>query len=99
MFNRVKSPGNATINSDKEVELIRSSNRLYQLAVETQSGKVQEFGGNSYQMTSRGGKGHKPGERTKFAKVLPPPIELVNWEEMEGKPASNGKAKSSALFE
>ena len=36
--------------------LIRSSNRLYQLAVETQSGKVQEFGGNSYQMVGRGGR-------------------------------------------
>jgi DNA gyrase subunit A len=90
---------------DKDVciggALLRSSNRLYQLSVETQSGKTQEFGGNSYQMVGRGGKGHKPGERTKFARVLPPPIELVNWEEMEGRSEakSNGKAKTSALFD
>ena len=80
--------------------LITSSNRLYQLAVETQSGKQMDFGGTSYQMVARGGKGHKPGERTKFAKVLPPAIELVNWEELEGGTAKVGSKKNGAgLFE
>ena len=44
---------------------------------------------------SRGGKGDKPGERTKFARVVPPPIELVNWDEVEGKAKPNGRKRGT----
>jgi DNA gyrase subunit A len=71
--------------------ILKTSNRLYQLSVETGSGRVQEFGGSSYQLVGRGGKGLKPGERTKFARVIPPPIPLVNWDEVEGKAPAKGK--------
>ena len=36
-------------------------------------------------MMIRKRKGERPGSRTKFARVVPPPIELVNWDEVEGK--------------
>jgi DNA gyrase subunit A len=72
--------------------ILKTSNRLYQLAAETQSGRTQEFGGSTYQLVGRGGKGFKPGERTKFARVIPAPIQLVNWDEVEGgKTPSKGK--------
>jgi DNA gyrase subunit A len=59
--------------------------RFDKLQVETENGKVQEFGPGAIKSQNRGGKGEKPGVRTKFARVLPPPIELVNWDEVEGK--------------
>lgn len=76
--------------------ILKTSNRLYQLAVETQSGRTQEFGGSSYQPVSRGGKGFKPGERTKFARVIPPAIQLVNWDDVEG---GKTPTKGKGLFE
>ena len=47
---------------------------------------------------NRGGKGDEAGERTKFARVVPPPIELVNWDEVEGKakPASDERRRERA---
>ena len=36
-------------------------------------------------MTSRGGKGFEAVKRTTFVRVVPPPIELVDWDEIEGK--------------
>ncbi|MBN9520184.1 DNA topoisomerase 4 subunit A [bacterium] len=59
--------------------------RFDKLQVETDSGKVQEFGPGAIKPQNRGGKGEKPGARTTFARVLPPPIELVNWDEVDGK--------------
>ncbi len=59
--------------------------RFDKLQVETDSGKVQEFGPGAIKPQNRGGKGEKPGVRTTFARVLPPPIELVNWDEVDGK--------------
>ena len=55
------------------------------VVVETESGKTQEFGPLAVKTQNRGGKGEKPGVRTKFARVVPPAIELVNWDEVEGK--------------
>jgi DNA gyrase subunit A len=55
------------------------------IVVETESGKPQEFGPLAIKSQNRGGKGDKPFVRTKFARVLPPAIELVNWEEVDGK--------------
>ena len=44
--------------------------------------------------TSRGGKGYEAGASGReFVRVVPPPIELVNWDEIEGKRSrSNGEA-------
>ena len=43
-----------------------------------------EFRGSKYEMTSRGGKGFEAVKRTTFVRVVPPPIELVDWDEVEG---------------
>jgi DNA gyrase subunit A len=59
--------------------------RFDKLVVETESGKSQEFGPGMIKSQNRGGKGEKPGARTKFTRVLPTAIELVNWDEVEGK--------------
>ena len=70
--------GGALVNDARRYE----ANRL---VVETESGKPQEFGPLAIKSQNRGGKGEKPGARTKFARVVPPAIELVNWDEVEGK--------------
>jgi DNA gyrase subunit A len=59
--------------------------RFDKLVLETSGGRTMEFGRNKYDVTSRGGKGFEAVKRTNFTRVVPPPIELVNWEEMEGK--------------
>jgi DNA gyrase subunit A len=67
--------------------------RFDKLQLETEAGKEQEFGPGAIKSQNRGGKGEKPGVRTKFARVLPPPIELVNWDEVDGKaPRRGGEA-------
>ena len=49
---------------------------------------------------NRGGKGEKPGVRTKFGRVLPPPIELVNWDEIDGGKKNGDKPSDGVrLFE
>ncbi len=64
-----------------------------------------EFGRLKYEVTSRGGKGFEAVKRTTFVRVVPPPIELVNWDEIEGEGAdgskkpSNGKAGQGGLFD
>jgi DNA gyrase subunit A len=59
--------------------------RFDKLVLETSGGRTMEFGKNKYDVTSRGGKGFEAVKRTNFVRVVPPPIELVNWEEIEGK--------------
>jgi DNA gyrase subunit A len=68
------------------------------IVVATESGKPQEFGPGAIKSQARGGKGDKQGVRTKFARVVPPPIALVNWEEVDGKKAKDGDGNGS-LFE
>jgi DNA gyrase subunit A len=68
--------------------------RFDKLVLETSGGRTMEFGRNKYDVTSRGGKGFEAVKRTNFVLVVPPPIELVNWEEMEGK--NGNKEKDSA---
>jgi DNA gyrase subunit A len=65
--------------------------RFDKLVLETSGGRTMEFGRNKYDITSRGGKGFEAVKRTNFTRVVPPPIELVDWEEMEGK---NGDKKN-----
>ena len=59
--------------------------RFDKLVVETETARQQDFGPAAIKCQKRGGKGAKPGVRTKFTRVVPPPIELVNWDEVEGK--------------
>jgi DNA gyrase subunit A len=79
--------------------------RFDKLVVETESGKTQDFGPGAIKSQNRGGKGEKPGSRTNFARVVPPPIELANWDEVEGKPErkakdpdKNGDGPAGTLF-
>ena len=88
--------GGALVNESRRYE----ANRI---VVETEKGKTQEFGPNAIKSQGRGGAGVRPGERTRFDRVIPPAIELVNWEEVDGKakkdnPERNGDHKGS-LFE
>jgi DNA gyrase subunit A len=78
--------------------------RFDKFTLETSGGKTMEFGRNKYDITSRGGKGFEAVKRANFVRVVPPPIELVNWEEIEGKSEGNGKkpernGQQKGLFE
>ena len=72
--------------------------RFTKLVVETENGKSQDFGPGAIKIQNRGGKGEKPGVRTNFARIVPPPIELVNWDEVEGK-APKKEKNGEKLFE
>jgi hypothetical protein len=66
--------------------------RFDKLTAEAESGVVKEFGIGAYSQQQRGGKGREH-KRTPLARVVPPAIELVNWEEVDGKlpkPSKNG---------
>jgi DNA gyrase subunit A len=71
------------------------SNRHDALVVETVAGKTMEFRRGKYEQTSRGGKGFEAVKRTTFARVVPSPIELTDWEQVEArepkKAESNGQ--------
>jgi DNA gyrase subunit A len=81
--------------------LVRNQNDA--LIVETSGGKQMEFYG-SREMASRGGKGFEAVKRTSFVRIVPPAIELVDWDKVEGRgEEKNGKAESDgdqkSLFE
>ncbi|AWM39060.1 DNA gyrase subunit A [Gemmata obscuriglobus] len=59
--------------------------RFDKLVVETENGKTQDFGPGAVKTRKRGAKGEKPGARTKFARVVPPEIQLADWDAVEGK--------------
>jgi DNA gyrase subunit A len=75
--------------------LIRNQNDA--LVVETSGGKQMEFHG-SREQTSRGGKGFEAVKRTSFVRVVASAIELVDWEQVEGK-KENGNGEQPTLFE
>jgi DNA gyrase subunit A len=83
------------------------SGRFDKFTLEMSNGKTMEFGRNKYEVTSRGGKGFEAVKRLSFVRVLPHPIELVNWDEIEGKEpkangngnGKNGHGESRTLFE
>jgi len=52
------------------------------LRVVNTNGKKMTFGQMKYGVTSRGGKGVKTSQRSGFAEILYPPIEVVDWDEM-----------------
>jgi DNA gyrase subunit A len=65
--------------------------RFDKFVLETSGGKTMEFGPAKYEVTSRGGKGFEAVKRANFVRVVPPPIELVDWDKVEGKgPAKSG---------
>jgi DNA gyrase subunit A len=69
------------------------------LQVETSGGKTLEFTGR-HDTVGRGGKGFEAVKRTSLTRVVPQPIELVNWDEIEGKVSDkNGKSGQASLFE
>jgi DNA gyrase subunit A len=62
---------------------------------------VQEYGPGMIKRVGRGGKGEKPGLRTRFARVVPAPIELTDWDAVEGKTTArkdSGKTDDGRLF-
>jgi DNA gyrase subunit A len=68
------------------------------LQVETSGGKILEFTGR-HDTVSRGGKGFEAVKRASLVRVLPAAIDLVNWEEIEGKVSErNGKGQGN-LFD
>jgi DNA gyrase subunit A len=75
------------------------------MVLETSGGKTLDFGRNKYDVTGRGGKGFEAVKRTTFVRVVPPPIELVDWDVVEGrepkerKAEANGNSEQKGLFE
>jgi DNA gyrase subunit A len=61
------------------------SGRFDMMQVETTGGRMMEFRRGKYDTTTRGGKGFEAVKRTSFVRVVPLPIELVDWEQVEGK--------------
>ena len=63
--------------------------RFDKLVLETESGGTRDFGPGAVKSRARGSKGEKPFQRTKFTRVMPLPIELTDWEAVEGKRAKD----------
>ncbi|MGH9676299.1 MAG: DNA gyrase subunit A, partial [Candidatus Acidiferrum sp.] len=61
------------------------------LVMETAGNRTMEFRRGAHPPTSRGGKGFSAVKRTSFVRVVPPPIELVDWDMLESK----GEAKAT----
>jgi DNA gyrase subunit A len=61
------------------------------MVVLTETGKTQEYDLAAIKQQKRGGLGFKPGLRTRFTSLLAPPIELVNWDEVEGRSRDSGE--------
>jgi len=61
------------------------SERNPAMVTETANGKTLEFKGKKYEITGRAGKGFEAVKRTTLLRVVPPPIELVDWDQLEGK--------------
>jgi DNA gyrase subunit A len=71
------------------------SDRHDVLKMETSGGKEMEFRRGKYEPTSRGGKGFEAVKRTTFVRVVPSPIELVDWDRLEGKGEAREKKAES----
>jgi DNA gyrase subunit A len=69
-----------------------SGNRFDALVVETTGGVRKEIRRGAYPATHRGGKGYEVVKRADLVRVVPPPIELVDWEQVDG-----GKAEPKAV--
>jgi DNA gyrase subunit A len=76
---------------------VLGKSRFDGIELETSNGKTQKYGREARPPVHRGGKGYEVVRRLTLTRVIPPPIELVNWEDIEAKPA-NGK-RELRLFE
>lgn len=61
--------------------------RFDALTVETTTGQVKEYRRGAHPATSRGGRGYEVVKRGGLARVVPPPIELVDWDAVDGRAA------------
>jgi DNA gyrase subunit A len=68
------------------------------LQVETSGGKILEFTGR-HDTVSRGGKGFEAVKRASLVRVLSAAIELVNWDEVEGKVSERNGKGGPTLFD
>ena len=68
------------------------------LQVETTTGKTLDFRPSKYELVTRGGKGFEAVKRSEFAKIIVPPIELVNWDEIADAEAQK-PSKPKGLFD
>ena len=60
--------------------------RFDKIAVETTSGKVMEYGPGMANVSSgRGTRGTEVAKRAEFMRVVPPPVEPADWDEVEGR--------------
>jgi DNA gyrase subunit A len=79
------------------------SERNPALVTETANGKTLEFKGSKYEITGRAGKGFEAVKRTTLTRVVPPPIELVDWDQLEGKKNveknGQGNGETKTLFD
>jgi DNA gyrase subunit A len=60
-------------------------NETNKLVVETSGGITKDCGPVAYAPQKRGGAGHEVVKRTELVRVVPPPIELADWEAIDGK--------------
>lgn len=71
--------------------------RFDALVVETSGGRTIEYKRGAHPTTSRGGKGYEIVKRASLVRVIPPPIELTDWDTIED--GKNGTGKNgSSLF-
>jgi DNA gyrase subunit A len=75
------------------------SDRNDALVVETSGGKTLEFRRGKYDVTSRGGKGFEAVKRSTFVRVVPPPIELVDWDQLEDADKKSPANSQRQLFD
>jgi DNA gyrase subunit A len=71
------------------------TSRFDALKVETTGGRTLELHRGAYKPTHRGGKGYEVVKRADLVRVLPPEVVLVDWEQVEGGPSSNGKHREN----
>ena len=72
--------------ADRCVGAVLVRGRFDKLAVETAAGKVNEYGpGLAGVSVARGNRGVEVAKRAEFVRVVPPEIELADWDAVEGK--------------
>jgi DNA gyrase subunit A len=69
--------------------------RFDALKVETTGGRILEQHRGAHPPTHRGGKGYEAVKRADLVRVVPPEIVLVDWEQVEGGVAGNGKHREN----
>ncbi len=75
--------------------ILIGGSRFDAIEVEQSNGKPMRYGREARRIVGRGGKGDEVVKRLTHVRVIPPPIELVNWDEIEGK---NGKARGNGTL-